>query len=54
MKTIKEDGVVPANSAGAGNVAGIGVGPKGEPGVKTKKKLASFISFMRRPKPPQV
>ncbi len=28
----------PANAAGAGNVAGIGVGPDGEPGVKLKKK----------------
>ena len=34
---------VPTNSAGGGNVAGIGVGPQGEPGVhpkKKKKKLA--------------
>ena len=58
-KQIKEDGVglvggVPTNNAGAGEIDGIGVGSKGEPGVKTKKKLASFISFMRRPKPPQV
>ena len=35
-REIEED--APANSAGAGNVAGIGVGPKGEPGVKLKKK----------------
>src|SRR6056300_1900069 len=28
----------PANAAGSGNVAGIGVGPDGEPGVKPKKK----------------
>jgi hypothetical protein len=56
MKTkehIKEDGVVvPANSAGTGAVAGIGVGPQGEPGVKKKKNVASFISFIKR-KPPQ-
>ena len=32
----KED--APANSAGGGAVAGIGVGPDGEPGVKVKKK----------------
>ena len=33
----------PTNTAGGGQVAGIGVGPKGEPGVelrKRKKKLA--------------
>lgn len=28
----------PANSAGAGNVAGIGVGPDGEPGVSKKEQ----------------
>jgi len=35
---------VAVNAAGAGNVAGLGVGPQGEPGVKKKKKvvLASF------------
>jgi hypothetical protein len=31
---IDED--APANSAGSGNIAGIGVGPQGEPGVKPK------------------
>lgn len=49
-KQLKEDGVVvvPTNSVGTGAVAGIGVGPQGEPGVKKKKKVASFISFIRR------
>ena len=38
---------VAVNSAGAGNVAGIGVGPQGEPGVKKKKKpLMTFSRFM--------
>ena len=32
LEAISEDGA-PANSAGGGNIAGIGVGPKGEPGV---------------------
>ena len=27
-----------ANSAGGGGIHGIGVGPKGEPGVRLKKK----------------
>jgi hypothetical protein len=49
-KPIQED--APANSAGTGAVAGIGVGSQGEPGVKKKKNVASFISFIRR-KPPQ-
>ena len=44
---IKEE--VAVNSAGAGNVAGIGVGPDGEPGVKKKKKnVVSFNRFMRK------
>ena len=51
FKHMKEDGVVvPTNSVGTGAVAGIGVGPQGEPGVK-KKKLATFISYMRRKQP---
>ena len=33
---IDED--APTNSAGSGSVAGLGVGPMGEPGVKKKKK----------------
>jgi len=38
---------IAVNAAGAGNVAGLGVGPQGEPGVKKKKKvvLASFKRF---------
>ena len=42
---IQED--APTMAAGNGAIAGIGVGPQGEPGVK-KRKIASFISFMRR------
>lgn len=49
-KPVKED--APTNSVGAGTaVAGLGVGPQGEPGIKRKKKVASFISFMRRKAP---
>ena len=33
---IDED--APTNSAGSGSVAGLGIGPMGEPGVKKKKK----------------
>ena len=43
--------VVPANSVGTGSVAGLGVGPQGEPGVNKKKKLTPFLSFIRRKKP---
>ena len=49
-KPMQED--APTNSVGAGTaVAGLGVGPQGEPGIKRKKKVASFISFMRRKTP---
>jgi hypothetical protein len=45
-KTMNEE--VPVNNVGAGKIAGVGVGDQGEPGVKKKKKLASFISFIKR------
>ena len=45
----KED--APVNAVGGGQIAGVGVGPQGEPGIKKKKKVASFISFMRRKAP---
>lgn len=44
-KRLKEE--VPTNNVGAGNIAGTGVGPQGEPGVK-KRKTASFIAYMKR------
>ena len=55
---LKEDGgAVPTNNAGGGSVAGIGVGPNGEPGVspevqkkrygKTKSPLL-FPDMMKR------
>ena len=37
VNELKEE-IAIANSAGSGNIAGIGVGPDGEPGVKRKKK----------------
>ena len=46
FKHMGED--VPVNNVSQGNIAGVGVGPQGEPGVKKKKKVASFISFMTR------
>ena len=50
INSMKED--APTNSVGDGTaVAGLGVGPQGEPGIKKKKKVASFISFMRRKAP---
>lgn len=51
---LKEDGGasvggVPANNVGDGNIAGVGIGPQGEPGVNKKKKMLGFISYMKRP-----
>ena len=48
-KPMQED--MPANVAGGGNIAGIGVGAQGEPGVNKKKGLTPFLSFIRRKKP---
>jgi hypothetical protein len=47
-KPIQED--MPTNNAGGGAVAGIGVGPQGEPGINKKKKrnLIPLMAFMRR------
>jgi hypothetical protein len=41
----------PANNVGGGDVAGLGVGPQGEPGVKlrNKKKVVPFAIFTRKP-----
>jgi hypothetical protein len=44
-KQLKEE--VPVNNVGTGNIAGIGVGPQGEPGVKKKKKIIPFSMFTR-------
>lgn len=40
---VKEQVAAPANAAGPGSVAGIGVGPQGEPGVYPKKKLRQVV-----------
>ena len=59
MKTLKEDGVgmvsgIPVNNTGNGEIAGLGVGPKGEPGVGKRKKPIPFKSFFRRKIPQEV
>lgn len=53
-KKIKEDvgmvGGSPTMSAGSGEIAGLGVGPQGEPGVhkKRKKEVIPFKMFTRK------
>jgi hypothetical protein len=51
MKTFKqfleEDGegaTAPANNVGCGAIAGVGIGPQGEPGVNMKKKKTPIIT----------
>jgi len=41
---------VPANNVGGGQIAGLGVGPQGEPGVdlKKRKKVMPFNVFLKR------
>jgi hypothetical protein len=50
MKTFKkfrkED--APVNNVGGGNIAGVGVGPAGEPGVKKKKKKNIVMGNIKR------
>ena len=38
------------NIVGSGNIAGVGVGPNGEPGIPKKKKprIVNLITFMKR------
>jgi hypothetical protein len=48
---IKED--APTVNVGSGQVAGLGVGPQGEPGVKKKRKkneVVPLMAFIRRKK----
>lgn len=57
----EQEGGAPANVSGSGNIAGLGVGPKGEPGIsvpvqkKHKKRAVSSLlpvsDILRRPKP---
>ena len=54
MTNLKEDGAAfasttPVNAAGTGGVEGIGVGPRGEPGVNLKKKKLRDITLMTTP-----
>ena len=50
MKTFKkfrkED--APVNNVGGGNIAGVGVGPAGEPGIKKKKKKTIVMGILKR------
>jgi hypothetical protein len=47
LATFKEE--APTNSVGGGNIAGLGIGSQGEPGVnpKNKKKVVPFKTFIR-------
>lgn len=43
---VQED--APANNVGGGNIAGVGVGPAGEPGIKKKKKKSIVMGMLKR------
>ena len=46
-KPIQED--APVNAVGGGQIAGVGVGSQGEPGItKKKKKVIPFAIFTRK------
>lgn len=45
--TVQEE--VPANAVGGGNIAGLGVGTQGEPGINKKKKfIMNFKEYIKR------
>ena len=50
--SLKEDvsmiGGAPANNVGGGAIAGLGVGPDGEPGINKKKKTPITFKMLRR------
>jgi hypothetical protein len=47
-KVQKEE--APTVNVSAGKVAGLGIGPQGEPGVpKKKRKVIPFKTFVRKP-----
>jgi hypothetical protein len=46
MIKLKED--VPVNNVGDGNIAGLGVGPQGDPVFKKKKKKPIDFNLFRR------
>ena len=49
MQDIKEeDGGAPTNVAGGGQIDGIGVGAKGEPGVPKKRMKKLILGYIRR------
>ena len=51
MTKVEEDiqSSVPLNNVGSGSIDGIGVGPKGEPGVQPKKKkLRVLFPMLKR------
>jgi hypothetical protein len=63
IKKIREE--APTVNAGSGEIAGIGVGPKGEPGVspdnaykkenkKKKRKIKDIVATLFRRSPPQM
>jgi hypothetical protein len=50
-RLVEEDGV-PVNNVGGGQIAGVGIGPQGEPGVYLKKKKRRILTGLLKRKDP--
>ena len=50
INSMKKNEDAPVNNVGGGNIAGVGVGPAGEPGImpKKKKKKTIIMSMLKR------
>ena len=48
INSMKKNEDAPANNVGSGNIAGVGVGPAGEPGIKKKKKKTIVMGNIKR------
>ena len=44
VDVLMEDMAAPTNAAGTGQIAGIGIGPDGEPGIKRKKRKTKMLT----------
>lgn len=44
---VQEDGA-PVNAVGGGAIAGLGVGPQGEPPVRKRKKFSVFMRSVKK------
>ncbi len=48
INSMKKNEDAPVNNVGGGNIAGVGIGPAGEPGIKRKKKKTIVMGIIKR------